>query len=116
MTETTGYTINVISALKVIDISVKGSFTPEIAQAFQTEYQKKVGSISANDFTLKVDSTDMNIITQEMLPKLEHSFNMYKNSGFKQIQFVIKPSSTIKMQVNRLARNTGLTNAIVVEL
>ena len=115
MTNTGGYSINVNKATKVIEISVIGSFTPEQAKAFHTDYQAKVGSIVAADFTLKVDCTDMNIITQEMLPKLEISFNMYKESGFKEIQFIIKQSATIKMQLNRVARNTGLTNAVIVE-
>ena len=116
MTQTAGYTINVNLISKVIDISVRGAFSTELVQAFLTEYQQKVSSISAKDFILKVDSTDMNIITQQMLPTLENSFTMYKNSGFKEIHFIIKPSPTIKMQVNRLARNIGLTNARVVEL
>ena len=116
MTKTGGYSINVNKATKVIEISVIGSFTPEQAKAFHTDYQAKVSSIVAADFTLKVDCTDMHIITQEMLPKLEISFNMYKESGFKEIQFLIKQSATIKMQLNRVARNTGLTNAVVVEL
>ena len=116
MTQTAGYTINVNLISKVIDISVRGTFSIELVQAFLTEYQQKVSSISAKDFILKVDSTDMNIITQEMLPKLEISFNMYKESGFKEIQFIIKQSATIKMQLNRVARNTGLTNAVIVDL
>ena len=116
MTKTGEYSIKVNKATKVIEISIIGSFTPEQAKAFHTDYQAKVSSIVAEDFILKVDCTDMNIITQEMLPKLEISFNMYKESGFKEVQFIIKQSATIKMQLNRVARNTGLTNAVVVEL
>ena len=111
-----GYTINVNPSSKVIDISVKGSFTPEQAQAFHNEYQTKVSSITAKDFTLKVDCKDMNIITQDMLPKLEVSYNMYKQSGFKEVQFVITKNPVIKMQLSRVARNTGLNNAVVVEV
>lgn len=111
-----GYTINVNSASKVIDISVRGSFTPEQAKAFHTDYQTKVGSITAKDFTLKVDCTDMNVITQDMVPKLEISFKMYKDSGFKEVQFLIFKSVIVKMQLSRVARSIGLNNAVFLEM
>ena len=115
MTQASGYTINVNPEQKVIDISVVGSFTPEQAVAFQKDYQAKIGSISAKDFTLRIDCKHMHVITQEMIPKLEISLNLYKQSGFKEIQVLTMQSAIIKMQVNRMIRNTGLTNAVIIE-
>ncbi len=115
MIETSNYTININPAQKIIDISVKGSFTPEQAAAFQKDYQAKVGSISAKDFTLKIDCKHMNIITQDMLPKLEVSLNLYKQSGFKEIQILSMKSAIIKMQITRVIGNVGLTNAVIIE-
>lgn len=115
MIETSNYTININPAQKIIDISVKGSFTPEQAAAFQKDYQAKVGSISAKDFTLKIDCKHMNIITQDMLPKLEVSLNLYKQSGFKEIQILSMKSAVIKMQITRVIGNVGLTNAVIIE-
>lgn len=115
MSKTGGYTINVNQGQQTIDMAVKGTFTPEQAQNFHRDYQSRVGSITAQNFTLKVDCMDMNVITQDMLPKLQVSFEMYKASGFKNVQFLIKKSPVIKMQLMRVARNAGLVNAEVVE-
>ena len=116
MQTTTGsYQIQLNQAAKTIDIAVRGSFTPEQAKAFHQDYQAKVGSIQANDYILRVDSKDMNIITQDMLPKLEISFTMYKNSNFKAIEVAIMRSAVIKMQLNRVARTVGLANFSIIE-
>lgn len=115
MSQASGYTINVNPAQKVIEISVIGSFTPEQAAAFHNDYQAKVGAISAKDYTLKIDCKHMNVITQDMIPKLEVSLNMYKQSGFKEIQVLSMRSAVIKMQISRVIRNTGLTNAVIIE-
>lgn len=110
------YIININQAQKTIDMSVKGSFTPQQAQDFHRDYQSKVGSVNASSYTLKVDCKDMNVITQEVLPALEVSFKMYKDSQFDKVQFIIAKSPVIKMQLNRIARTAGLTNAEVVEV
>lgn len=110
-----GYTIQLNQAAKTFDIAIRGSFTPEQAKAFHEDYQTKVGSIQANDYVLRVDSKDMNIITQDMLPKLEISFTMYKHSNFKAIEVEIMSSAVIKMQLNRVARTVGLANFSIIE-
>lgn len=113
---TGSFTIKVDKANKFIDMAVRGSFTPQQAQDFHKEYQSKVGSIDAKNFTLIVDCLDMKIITQDMIEKLQFSFEMYRDSGFKEVQFVIKKNITMKMQLNRVARNAKLANAAVVEV
>lgn len=110
------YAIKIDKANKFIDMEVRGTFTPQQAQDFHAEYQKKVKSIDANNFTLIVDCLDMKIITQDMIEKLQFSFEMYRDSGFKEVQFIIKKNITMKMQLNRVSRNAKLTNARVVEV
>lgn len=110
------YSIKVNQAQQTIDMEVKGSFTPEQAEAFHRDYTTKVGSIEPGKYTLNVDCTSMNIITQDMVPKLEHSFGLYKESAFNKIVFSIKENPIVKMQLNRIARNAGLTNAEVVNI
>ncbi|RUL48197.1 hypothetical protein [Lysinibacillus antri] len=116
MSQIGSYSIIVNQAKKSIDMSVKGTFTPQQAESFHKDYQSKVASINASNFILKVDCKDMNIITQDMLPALEVSFKMYKESQFNKVEFIIQKSPVVKMQLNRIARNTGLLNSEVVEV
>lgn len=116
MVQATGeYKIIVNRASKTIDMLVRGTFTPEQAKSFHQDYVSKVASINAEDFTLKVDCLDMNLITQDMIPALQVSMEMYKKSGFKKVEVLIKKSTILKMQINRVAKMVGLTNLEVVE-
>ncbi len=110
------YDININASKKVIDMFIGGSFTPADAKAFINDYNKTVGSIDASNYTLEIDCTTMNVVTPEMVPDLEGSYQLYKQSGFKKIIFKIKDSTILKMQLARLARNTGLTQAEVVKI
>jgi hypothetical protein len=101
---------------KTIEVVVKGKMTPEKHQEFVADYQKKVASVTAKEFTLKVDCTDMQLVHKEMVPALESVYGMYKESGFNKVVFEIKENTILKMQLGRLARGTGLTNAEVVEV
>ncbi|WP_251548817.1 hypothetical protein [Neobacillus muris] len=110
------YSIKVNTAKKAVDMNVNGTFTTEDVQNFVRDYQATVDSIEAGSFTLEVDCTNMDILTQDMVPSLENSYKMYKESGFKRVNFSIKKNPVLKMQLTRIARNTGLTNAQVIEL
>ncbi|MGE7660379.1 hypothetical protein ACQKL0_01110 [Peribacillus sp. NPDC097264] len=110
------YDININSSKKVIEMFVGGSFTPADAQAFTNDYHKMVGSIDASVYTLEIDCTTMNVVTSQMIPELEGSYKLYKQSGFKKIIFKIKDSTILKMQLARLARNTGLSQVEVVKI
>ncbi|WP_117170767.1 hypothetical protein [Paraliobacillus sediminis] len=110
------YSIKVDKTNKKVDMMVSGSFEPEDVELFVKDYQTKVGSITANQYTLDVDCTTMNILTKDMVPSLENSFKMYNQSGFEKVLFTIKKSPVIKMQLKRIAKNAGLTNGEVVEI
>ncbi|WP_110928711.1 hypothetical protein [Bacillus massiliglaciei] len=110
------YSININSNRKVIEMYVAGSFTPADAQAFMSDYSRTVSSIDAPSYTLEVDCTEMNVVTPKMIPELEGSYQLYKQSGFHKVIFKIKKSTILKMQLSRLARNTGLTQAEVIKI
>lgn len=110
------YKIEVNSLKKVINMVITGTFTPEKAKAFINDYQKKVNSIKASDFELKLDCTDLDVVTQAMIPELTKCYELYKSSGFNKVVFEIKSSNIVKMQLGRIARNVGLTNAQIVEV
>lgn len=110
------YSIKVNSNKKVIDMNVSGSFTSEDVQKFVTDYQNTVRKIEASTYNLDVDCTTMDILKQEMVPSLENSYKMYQESGFNKVIFTIKKNPVLKMQLNRIAKNSGLNNAEVVEI
>lgn len=110
------YSMNVRIATKTIDMMVAGRFSQEKAEAFIKDYQSKVGGIKADEYTLKFDCRDLEIVTPEMIPSLENCFQMYKSSGFKKVEVGIKKSPIIKMQINRLGRGVGMTNLEIAEI
>lgn len=109
------YTMKVNVEKKTIEMTVSGTFTPEKAQQFIDDYQKKVSSINANEFVLEFDCRDLNVVTQQMIPTLESCLELYKSSGFKKVEVGISKSAIISMQLNRLAKNVGLDNFEVIQ-
>lgn len=110
MTAEGGYVIDVIPTTNEVGMNVVGKFTPQQADQFHKDYEKQVNSIKPSDFQLNVDCTTMKVISQDMVPALQHSFELYKQSGFKKIKFITNGKSIIKMQLNRIAKSAGLPN------
>lgn len=115
-TQTGSFKITTNRLQKSVDMIIRGSFTPEMTQEFITDYQKKVSSVNASDYTLRLDCMDLNVVTPAMIPDLENCYRLYQSSGFKKVVFEIKKSPIIKMQLSRIARTTGLANAEIVEV
>lgn len=109
------YEIKVDTAKKEISIRVEGSATPEGAQAFINEYNQKVSSVNAQEYNCIADCTGMKIAGAELMPLLEACINMYKQTGFKKVIFNVN-NPIVKMQLNRLIRQNGVTNAEVAEV
>ncbi|WP_137744038.1 hypothetical protein [Robertmurraya siralis] len=110
------FSIKVNKATKTIDLVVVGTFTPEQVQEFVADYSEKVKSIDPKEYTLNADSTDMDVLTQEMVPAMENTIRMYQQSGFQKLVVTIKKSPILKMQLNRIFKNTNFTNAEVKEI
>ena len=108
------YTITVDAAEKKVFLFVSGKAEPEAVQGFFNDYSQTVSAINPSEYELVVDCKEMQVETPDMLEKLGASFSLYNETGFKQITFEIS-SAVIKMQINRIARNVGLTNARIVE-
>ena len=104
------YTMKVDSAKKEMHIAIIGNFTPEQAQQFINDYNRNVASITASDFHLVLDCTDLNVVTKELIPALQDCYKLYKSSGFNKVIFRIGNSPIVKMQLNRIAGEVGLTN------
>lgn len=114
MTDKGGYVIDVQNAKNNIYVNVVGVFTPQQAESFHKDYQKQVNSIESDKYVLEVDCKDMQVINQDMIPKLTQSFEMYKASGFKKIEFLISNNVVIKMQLNRIARTVNLPSYEII--
>ena len=115
-TQTGSFTITVNRIKKSVDMVIRGTFTPEKAQEFVADYQKKVSGVNASEYTLRLDCLDLNVVTQAMIPDLENCYRLYHSSGFNKVVFEIKKNPIIKMQLSRIARTTGLANAEIVEV
>ena len=102
--------------MKIVNLVIAGAFNPQQTEDFIHDYHNKISNIDVESFNLRVDFTELDAITEDALPKLERSFKLYKESGFKKIVFVIKKSPIIKMRLNTVAKNAGLFNSEVEEV
>lgn len=111
------YEINVNNANKEMNMVIIGSWNDADVTDFERDYNRAVKSISGvGTYTLNADCTDMNIITQTMIPGLEYCFNMYKASGFGNFVLSIKRSPIIKMQLNRVLKGVKFPNFEIKEI
>lgn len=101
---------------KELNMKITGSFDQKMVQDFIKDYQSKVAGIDASEYTLKVDSTEMDLLAKEMTASLEGSFKMYYETGFKGVVLTIPKNVTMSLQMNRLMRNAGLTNGKVEQV
>lgn len=114
-TKSTGnYSIVLNTTEKKVFLFVSGKADPEAVQGFFNEYQQTVKKIQPAEYELVVDCKEMQVETPDMQEKLSATFELYKETGFKQVTFEVS-SAIIKMQLNRIARKVSFTNASVVE-
>lgn len=101
---------------KEMNIAVDGRITKEDSVVFLAQYRSATKTINASEFTLKVDCTNMQLLTKDMYDDLGQVMNLYKTSGFKLVEFTIKSNQILKMQLNRIAKGQGLTNISFVDV
>ena len=107
----TGIQVNTVR--KVVNIFVNGKMTMEDANAFVADYNTKMRAITPNAFDLEVDCTQMQLLNADMTANLTEVMKMYKTTGFKHVKFTVANNITLKMQLSRLAKTAGLSNATV---
>lgn len=116
MIKTGDFTIKVNRVNKTIDMVIVGTFDEQKVKEFVKEYTEKAASVNAAEFTLNIDSTDMNVLSQDMIPSMENSIMLYQQSGFERMVITIKTSPILKMQLNRILKKTGFANAEIREI
>ncbi len=107
------YSMSVDSIKKEMKIKVVGNFTPQQAEQFINDYNKHIASINAALYVLRLDCTDINVVTPELIPALEACYQLYKISGFKEIICEVRNAAVIKMQLYRISRKVGLEVKVI---
>lgn len=98
-----------------------GSIEPEDAEYFVSEYTKNLKIIKSSDYELFFDCTQLRLAGKDiksgidMTQSLKGCLTLYKADGFKKVTFDCKGNLTMSMQLNRLAREIGLSNFEVLK-
>lgn len=93
-----------------MNTSFSGAFTPENAQAFVNDFKKEAAKVNPATCTLNLDGSKLAISPAQMVDLLRNCFVMYKTMGFNHIILNPGANAVLRMQVNRLAKEAGLTD------
>jgi len=99
---------------KNLSVKLIGKFGNDDVGSFVQAFTNTVKLIKPAECTLTFDAKELQVSQQEMLPMLENCFGLYKSIGFKKIYMNMGDNVVLKMQVNRIARKSGLTNCEVI--
>ena len=110
------FEITVNPSAKSIDMIIAGTFTPEKVEEFLAEYALQVNRIPSCEHTLRINCLDIDVLTQAMIPYMERCFRVYQETGCKSMILIINKSPMLKMQFNRIIKNTGFENAAILEV
>ncbi|WP_035284125.1 MULTISPECIES: hypothetical protein [unclassified Clostridium] len=107
------YQMSVDKGKKEMNIRVWGMFEASDANSFIEDFKKELSSIQTSEFILAFDAKDLNVSKPEMLPMLEGCFKMYKECNFKKVTAKVENNVTLKMQLSRIGRNSGLNIEVI---
>ena len=111
------YTLQANRIQKVFHVSVEGSMSSEDGANFIKDYKQKIAGINPKEYVIELDCTKLNVTSADVVPMLENCYKLYIADGFTKVIFNIAPKSNIlKMQLNRVAKNTGLANYEIKEV
>lgn len=108
------YRIDKNLAGKKLNICVGDQMTMAETESFVKEFRSTISTIDTGKFELHIDGTNMKVLTQEMAERLSVAMGLYHQAGFEKIVIEITQSTILKMQVSRIMRQAGLTNAEVI--
>lgn len=98
---------------KKLKVKVWGRYELDDANSFVADFTKIASSIQASEFILSFDVVELKVSSQEMVPILEGCFKMYKDFRFKKVLMEAGSNATLKMQLKRVGKNTGLHIEVV---
>jgi hypothetical protein len=110
------YEIKLDSTKKILFAKAFGSFGPDDANDFVTEYNSNLKTVNTKEFELQFDCKQLKVTGKDaalgvdMTNMLKACLEMYKKDGFKHIIFNCEKNILMKMQLSRLVKQVGLTN------
>lgn len=110
------YSVKVKPLTKELEIEFIDRFTEGESANFFNEYTKEVKSINPYDYTLILDAKEMKVLQPKVVDILEEAYKLYKETSFKKVIIKVSDNPTVKLQLNRILRKTGLTAEFVEEL
>ncbi|WP_144536776.1 hypothetical protein [Bacillus thuringiensis] len=110
------YTLQANRIQKVFHVSVEGSMSSEDGANFIKDYKQKIAGFNPKEYVIELDCTKLNVTSADVLPMLEDCYKLYIADGFTKVIFTISKNVILKMQLSRVARNTGLTNYEIKEV
>lgn len=108
------FSFNNGTSTKTLKIKVEGLMSVTDANNFIAQYKKNLSIINPSHYTLEFDCTDLAVSTKESVEKLENCFKLYKQSNFSKVIFKTGGNSILKIQLNRIAKNTGLASYQII--
>ncbi|MFJ8528410.1 hypothetical protein [Bacillus sp. NPDC094106] len=110
------YKLQANRAQKVFHVSVEGMMSNQDGANFITDYKRNIAGFNPKEYTIELDCTKLNVTSADVLPMLEECYKLYIADGFQKVIFVVSNNTILKMQLNRVARNTGLANYEIKEV
>ncbi|WP_419883524.1 hypothetical protein ACN6MY_08215 [Peribacillus sp. B-H-3] len=98
---------------KAFIITLGGFAETDKASNFVDLLKQETAKLHVKDFTLIVDSSELRTFKHSILPVLEQSYALYMSLGFKKILMVKPLHVTPRLQLKRIAKNTGFTGQFV---
>jgi hypothetical protein len=87
----------------IFHIVVSGFFKEEDGLNFLNEYNNNLNKFKVNEISLVIESQDLKTSSTDMLQIMKQCYELYNNSGFKQMIIVLPSSPTSAMQAKRMA-------------
>ena len=95
-------------------LTLNGSMDQATAQKFFSEFTSATDSIDPSQYVLEILANDLNVATSDMQDSLKNALKLYQSLNFKSIVMKLGNNAVLNMQVNRIAREAGLTNFKIV--
>ncbi|MBW9153065.1 hypothetical protein [Clostridium estertheticum] len=113
------YELKLDKTKQILFAKALGSFGPSDADDFVRDYTIILKPINAKEYELQFDCKELKVSGKDtksgvdMTNMLRGCLEMYKKEGFKNIIFDCTKNIVLKMQLQRLCKEAGLSTATV---
>ncbi|MBW9172638.1 hypothetical protein K2F43_15645 [Clostridium estertheticum] len=113
------YELKLDKTKQILFAKAFGSFGPSDADDFVRDYTIILKPVNAKEYELQFDCKELKVSGKDtksgvdMTNMLKGCLEMYKKEGFKNIIFDCTKNIVLKMQLQRLCKEAGLSTATV---